>query len=144
MPERFVSMSIEEYRHYLATGSVGRPALKPAAQVKEEAFLQEVRALAKRNGWLVYHTHDSRGSEHGYPDCCFCDGKRVIYAELKIPPRKATKEQATWLSHLRRAGVEAYLWYPAMWAEIVQVLSGEQAPALPKKKGHRRASRAHR
>jgi hypothetical protein len=87
----------------------------------EAGFQRAVVQYARLMGWRVYHTHDSRRSAAGFPDLVFVR-ERVVYAELKVPPNKATAEQDAWLEALRAAGEEAHLWYPESWPEIEEAL----------------------
>ncbi len=89
----------------------------------EKAFQARVVAYARRCGWtLIYHTYDSRRSQEGFPDLLMLRGKKIIVAELKVPPNAATEAQLRWLDGFRAAKVPAYLWTPEDWAEIVKVL----------------------
>ena len=90
----------------------------------EKEFLSQVTQLARLNGWMVYHTHDSRHSAKGFPDLVLVR-ERLIFAELKSDGGKLRPEQAAWLAALNRAGVEAYLWGQGEWPEIEVVLRGE-------------------
>ena len=93
----------------------------------EAELLSRVRTLAKRHGWLCYHTRDSRGSEEGFPDLVLVNPERVIFAELKAPSGKLTERQAVWLEMLRHTGrVEVYLWRPGDWSTIVTCLGSSQ------------------
>jgi hypothetical protein len=90
----------------------------------ESALLRHVRALAKRYGWLLYHTHDSRNSEAGFPDCVLTNGTRVFWVELKSATGKMTEEQALWIEMLRHAGQEVFIWRPADRPNIEALLRG--------------------
>lgn len=92
-----------------------------AAPASEKSFMAEVIALAKGCGWRVYHTHDSRRSESGFPDLCMVRD-RCIVAELKAGSNRATAAQLDWLDWFRAAKVPAYLWYPRDMPAIVEVL----------------------
>ena len=85
----------------------------------EKDLMALVIREARRLGWRVYHTHDSRRSEPGFPDLCMVRGGRVVYAELKSERGKLTAEQKRWLEDLRGAGQEAYMWRPADWPEAI-------------------------
>jgi hypothetical protein len=90
----------------------------------EKQFQAEVVYVARRFGWREYHTHDSRKSRAGWPDLVLCRPPVLVFAELKVPPNKATPEQEQWLADLRACpGVEVYLWTPSSWPEIERVLA---------------------
>ena len=95
--------------------------------MSEAQFQAQVMALAKQQGWAhIYHTHDSRRSQAGYPDLHMLRGERSLFAELKRMGRKPTPAQDSWLSALREAGHEAYSWRPCDMPEIERVLGGTQ------------------
>ena len=70
---------------------------------------------------LVYHTHDSRRSQAGFPDLVIV-GNRVIWVELKSEKGRLSLPQNEWLTRLHRAGQETYLWRPADWPAAQQIL----------------------
>lgn len=78
----------------------------------EREWQSQVVSLAKRLGWLVYHTHDSRRSEPGWPDLALVR-ERFILAELKAEKGRVSTAQQKWIDALRRAGVETYIWRPS-------------------------------
>lgn len=99
---------------------------KPKANPRwsESQFQAAVIALAKRLGWLCYHTHDSRRSESGFPDLVLVrprDG-RLLCAELKVGKNRPTGPQRLWLDALNAAGVTAVVWRASDWAQIVEEL----------------------
>jgi hypothetical protein len=98
--------------------------------VDEDDFTTQVRLLAEALGWIVYHTHDSRKSAPGFPDLVLVR-ERIVFAELKMPGKQATAEQAAWLHTLMRAGAEVYLWVPEQWEEIGQVLARDGRDTCP-------------
>ena len=55
---------------------------------------------AHTGGWLVYHTHDSRRSQKGFPDLVLVRPPQVIFAELKGPGGRVTPEQQVWIEAL--------------------------------------------
>jgi VRR-NUC domain-containing protein len=96
----------------------------PLGNVSEKDFMATVKDLAKLNGWLVYHTYDSRRSDPGFPDLVLVRAPRVIFAELKSAKGPPTKNQRVWLEELGFcSGVERYLWRPFDWEEITQKLA---------------------
>jgi hypothetical protein len=53
-------------------------------------------------------------------------GNRLVFAELKMPKKKATAAQREWLEALGAVpGVETYLWTPDDIDEILICLGGE-------------------
>jgi hypothetical protein len=94
--------------------------------VSEKAFMQAVRREALACGWLFYHTFDSRRSAPGFVDAVLAKpGKPLLMCELKVPGGVVTLAQQRWLNVLQQgAGVEAHLWYPEDWSEIVERLRG--------------------
>jgi hypothetical protein len=92
----------------------------------EKQFLAEVIQVAKGFGWTVYHTHDSRRSEEGFPDLAMRRDEtytlRALVAELKVGDNMPTKAQRAWLEAFAAAGVPAFLWRPGDWEVIVKVL----------------------
>jgi len=88
----------------------------------ESQFMAQIIQLAKLYEWKIYHTHDSRKSEAGWPDLTLLKGRRLIFAELKVGA-ELTAEQYFWLEDLILTGNEVYLWSPDMWAEIQEVIT---------------------
>ena len=69
-----------------------------------EADLQEtIRQAASLQGWLCYHTHDSRHSAPGFPDLCLVHARtgKLIFWELKATTGRVKPEQNLWLDALR-------------------------------------------
>lgn len=99
----------------------------------EASFLQQLRKYADLKGWRVYHTHDSRRSDEGFPDLVMVRGQRLVFAELKSATGRLRPEQQEWIVALQRAqhpvdrmghdepGV--YVWRPTDWDSIVEVLA---------------------
>ena len=91
--------------------------------VTEKQLQSDIIRIAKRCGWKVYHTHDSRRSEFGFPDLTMVRRGRLIFAELKRELGKPTPEQSEWLEALSLVpGIEVFIWRPQDMAEIEGVL----------------------
>ena len=94
----------------------------PSPAITEKEFQAAVIALAKRCGWVHYHTHDSRRSVAGFPDLILLR-ERLVVVELKRSAKeKPTPAQEQWLASFRAAGVDARLWTPELWSEIEETL----------------------
>jgi hypothetical protein len=117
---------------------VGEQRTAIANDMPEKTLLGNVRRLAKTYGWILYHTHDSRHSEDGFPDVVLARSGtatspgRLIFAELKTAKKKPTQAQETWLSILAHTlpDVEVYVWRPADVPTIVEILSARLGKSL--------------
>lgn len=120
-------VSDAEFERWQSKGLVAAhddpPRQPPCERISEKEFMAAVIALAKRNGWKVYHTYDSRKSEAGFPDLTLVRGDRLIFAELKTESGTASAAQLNWHDALRAAGCNVYLLRPSDWPEIEKVLS---------------------
>lgn len=112
---------------YLAPATPANGATPNAES--ENGFMNWVIDYAHLQHWLVYHTHDSRRSQPGFPDLVLVRGKRIIIAELKTMRGRKRPEQREWLAALRTvaeasgSAVSVYLWRPANRAEIERILA---------------------
>ncbi len=88
-----------------------------AQVISEKSWHETVVATAKAFGWRVYHTHDSRRSEAGFPDLVMAR-ERVIFAELKTERGRLTAAQEAWLEALAAAGAATYCWRPSDWPAV--------------------------
>ena len=83
--------------------------------MSEKALQDAVIELARWRGWLVYHTHDSRRSEPGFPDLTMVRGTRLGFVELKSAKGKLSEAQHDWLAALMFAGAWVRIWRPQDW-----------------------------
>lgn len=94
--------------------------------ISERTFQAQVIAAAEAQGWLCYHTHDSRRSAPGFPDLIMVKGYRLIALELKVGRRKPTPAQLVWLAALRDVWQVDALWArPEDWSRIEELLKRE-------------------
>ena len=108
------------------------------ANISEKDFMQQVIDAARYLGWKVFHTHDSRKSEPGYPDLTMIRNGFLIFAELKREGKKLTDEQEMWKFSIEgvetramqvdKRGremypVEYYVWHPSDFEEIMEILN---------------------
>lgn len=68
--------------------------------ISERDFQAQVVQLAQLQGWLAYHTFDSRRSAAGFPDLVLVRGSELIFAELKTDHGTVRAEQDRWLTNL--------------------------------------------
>ena len=90
-------------------------------EMTEKQFQSHIVHFAKTRGWLVYHTHDSRRSEPGFPDLVLVRG-RVLFRELKTDKGKISPAQKEWAASLEQAESDYKLWRPSMMTDIYKEL----------------------
>ena len=68
----------------------------------EADLLEAIRQAALHQGWLCYHTHDSRRSAPGFPDFCLVYPRtgKLIFWELKAATGRVSAEQQPWIDAL--------------------------------------------
>lgn len=76
----------------------------------EGEFQDALIAYAEARGWLVYHTHDSRWSQSGFPDLVMLRENRIVIAELKAGSNTTTPEQDRWPRAWLDAGSQVSVW----------------------------------
>lgn len=90
----------------------------------EKSFAAQVDHLAKLMGWRIGKTWLSVKSPAGFPDRVFVRPPRLIFAELKRENGKLSLAQEEWIADLHHVpGVETYVWRPADWSEIANILA---------------------
>ena len=93
----------------------------------EKQFQGQIKDLAQTFGFLYYHTWRAIHSPAGFPDTVLVKGKRLLFCELKSEKGQPTIEQCEWLEALNGVpGIEAYLWKPSDFDEIVTILQEEE------------------
>lgn len=69
----------------------------------ENDLKQKVLAMAKANGWIVYHVPQTtmhNGGGRGYPDLTLARDREVIWIELKQDKAKLSQDQWAWAAAL--------------------------------------------
>lgn len=101
---------------------------------REAGFTRAVLQLAALHGWRSAHFRPAmtksgrwvtavQGDGVGFPDLVLVRGCRLIVAELKSANGKYGPGQEDWLAAFRGVpGVEVYLWKPADWSELCELL----------------------
>ena len=105
-----------------------RTRLRAADVVSETDFQQTVIKMARALGWRVYHTHDSRRSDPGFPDLCMVRDGQLRFMELKSEKGNLTPAQAQWLSAFswvaaHNDGIHAGLFRPSDMERIKAMLT---------------------
>lgn len=97
-----------------------------SVKLTEKQFQRQVIQFAALCGWAVYHTHDSRRSQPGFPDLVLAHRARglLLFAELKTDTGKLTAEQDRWRTLLLQVGADARVWRPKDWGEVEAMLRG--------------------
>lgn len=101
------------------------------AEMLEAEFQRQVRTLCEMRGLLVYHTHDSRRSDPGFPDLVIVGSRRMIYRELKKQDGVVSAMQQYWIDRLREIGHDADVWRPSDLPRIAQELGSLGAITVP-------------
>jgi len=120
-------------------------------RIKEADFQQQIIDLAHIYHWRVAHFRPAKtehgwrtavsGDGAGFPDCVLVRPPRLIFAELKAEKGVVSDKQQEWLDTLRGCATplsftelgnnevliqsitpEVYLWRPAQFDEIVEIL----------------------
>lgn len=94
----------------------------PLGDIAEAAWQEQVIQLAAYNGWVHYHTHDSRRSPQGWPDLVLCRPPELIFVELKTRTGRLTNAQAQWIAWLTSCGMETFVWRPADFESVAMRL----------------------
>lgn len=110
----------ETARKILEAGGVFRPFTET---VSEKDFQRAIIDTAIRNGWLYYHTRDSRKSPAGFPDLVLVR-ERVLWLEVKTETGQASASQLDWRDALLAAGQDYRLVRPSDWQSIRAALEG--------------------
>lgn len=106
------------------------------AAKSEQQFSELFHALARKFAWKAMHIRNvlvKQGDHCHYETPYTGDGKGefdwqllrdcLLKVELKFGRNKPTPEQIDRLADYKQAGVEAYIWWPSDWDEIVARLS---------------------
>lgn len=85
-------------------------------KITHKDLQQNVATLAKHKGWRVQFWWRSFHSGKGFLDLVLARPPRLIFAEIKIPPDKLSKEQQEWYEIWGKyKNIERYVWLPEDW-----------------------------
>lgn len=80
--------------------------------------------LLRADGWLTYHTFDSRRSTPGFPDIVAVRDGRMLAIECKTATGRATADQLHWLRELAGVrSVDAFILRPGVTMDALAIVS---------------------
>ncbi len=94
------------------TTRAGKTAGPKLGENVRGGLLDTVLEACRVMGLLVYHTHDSRHSEAGFPDLVIVGPGGCLFRELKGDGGKVSPAQQKWVDALVAAGQDAGFWWP--------------------------------
>ena len=118
-----------------------RPDLLP---ISERDWLGRVIALARLNGWLIWHPlpalfrdgqwRTATQGTPGFPDLIALRAGHLVVAELKTQraPRPSPA-QRKWLAEFAAAGISTYVWRPEDWPQVVNVFTATKVVVDPRR-----------
>jgi len=107
---------------------------KAYRSISEKDFQAQVIDLARVNGWLVAHFHDSRKQitrpdgrkffvgdrdAKGFPDLVLVKPPNLVFWEMKKQLGKTTPEQDAWIEALQKCGLDARVVRPSDWDDVI-------------------------
>jgi hypothetical protein len=129
-PDRSRIVTIDQARTAAGSASISLAEYHAiqAAIMTEDQLQKVILAASKRYGWLVYHTHDSRRSQPGYPDLHLVhEGHGLsLFRELKTQKGTLRPDQKTWIRALEQVGQNVAVWRPIDWYN--DTISGQLLP----------------
>ena len=117
-------MDILVAAQYLDDATDSKHVREMLSHITEAQFQFAVKRAAMSYGWLVYHTHDSRRSDPGFPDLFMVRNGEAIAGELKREKRSVVSAaQEDWLDVLSEVpGIRTHVWRPSQWPIIEEIL----------------------
>jgi VRR-NUC domain len=94
----------------------------------EKNFQEAIVDVAKLYGWLAFSIPDSRRcSEKGWPDLALLHPAKhkFLVRELKLQRGVVSPDQHIWITGLQQSGIDAGVWRPSDWQDIVEKLTGK-------------------
>lgn len=90
------------------------------------------KVRVQREDGATYYETPVGADGKGWPDLFICiEGMKPIAAELKVKRNVPTEEQWAWIHLMRSCGLDARVWYPSDWSDIVQAFT-HPVPVDPK------------
>lgn len=138
---RNMTTTLPPQRPTTGRGSRGGTSRRLPGEMTEDEWQQRITDTASTYGWRWFHAPKNlpyvKGGKRkqavrsGFPDLVLVRDGRLIFAELKSRVGRATPEQIAWLRDLDDVPhVEAYLWKPQDWPEVLAILSRSASPGV--------------
>jgi hypothetical protein len=93
--------------------------------LKEREFQDLITEAAVLNGYLTYHTHDSRRSDPGFPDLvCVKPGRPILFLEVKAEKGRVSPTQQVWCDTINETEGTALAMVvrPRDWLTLLELL----------------------
>ena len=81
--------------------------------ISDKELQSTVLDILRWEGWMTYHTFDSRRSNPGFPDVVAVKASRILFIEFKSEKGKIREEQIEWLDALSITHVDVHLVRPS-------------------------------
>lgn len=91
-------------------------------RISEAQWQSRVVDYATLRGWKSWHNADSRRTQAGVLDLMLIRPPRLVFMELKAEHGRVRPEQARMVDLLRDCRVEAYIFRPSDWDQVMAVL----------------------
>lgn len=107
----------------------GIVAAPKASAVTEKAFMGAIIAIARKAGFLVYHTYNAKRSPEGFMDLVMAHPTRlelpVFCIECKTATGQVTPAQQAWVDALDGRTTVSAIWRPHDLPMVTRWLRGE-------------------
>lgn len=107
--------------------------MKTEIKITEKQFSSQVEDLFDLYQWTWTHFRPGMMQSgrwvtplsgfKGFPDYCAVKKDKLIFLELKSDKGKTSPSQKIWLSKLKDAGCDVYVFKPSDFEKIVEVLN---------------------
>lgn len=98
-----------------------------ASGITEKEFQASIVELAHLCGWWVFHVHDSRRSQPGWPDLVLLRAPEAVFAEVKTDRGRVSTQQNAVIDELQACDLEVHVWRPRDWQTVERRLRRHQA-----------------
>lgn len=90
----------------------------------EAQYQDLIKGTAEANGWMCYHTADSRRSDKGFPDLICIRGDELFAIEVKTAKGGVRPEQYVWMQAFERVeDIYTIIARPKDWIDVRDILT---------------------